>query len=752
MDRVRRRPRLFGPSRRGTSPLRTGTFGIALALAAAALCGPAWAGAAPLRGGPTSPDSSSPPAAVRLVARGAPPSAADPALALASQTPWVTPAQPTFDLHLQVAGGSRPLAQLGLTVEVYPCLSSISGFDQSVSGAGPEGGPMTTTTQPVPLAGLPTVAPGIVDLSMPVTVEGSPAAGAPFTIDLTPTSGECQAFPSGVFPVRVSLVDVAAGATLSSLVTHLVFSEEAAAAHKLRVAVVVPVQLGLDAAPATAGELAVRPSAALQAPSAAQLTALSGVASALATHPGVPVTVALSGQALQALSAAGRQPVLDQLSEVTQPGAADQVLAAPFVPVDATALVDGGLTSELAEQVARGAQVAAPVTHQTSNAQGPGGLGTWVATSGLDESTVAALSDVGYREVVLPPSAVAQAPSNGSAAEPFTVVGSRGAQLSAVATDSDLTARFAAASTDPVLAAHQLVAEAAQIFFEKPNDDTPRGVVAVPPSDWTVSPAFVDALLSALDGNPVLQASTVTDLVAAVPAAPDCRAGCRLAPASSSSLPAAAVRQQRHRITAFSTAVRGAAARAVVSALGDLVLAGQSDLLHPSQQSAVVAGSGRALDAQLQRVAVTGGQVTLTSRQGTLPVTITSTAPYEVDVSLTLSSDKLQFPGGGTTWTRPGTVVLLPAPHTTVVNVPVKARGSGLFPVAVVLRSPSGGLQVASGSIDIRSTAASVVGVVLSAGAIVVLAAWWFRTSRRRRAARRHEDSEEQPKVPVGVP
>ncbi len=34
----------------------------------------------------------------------------------------------------------------------------------------------------------------------------------------------------------------------------------------------------------------------------------------------------------------------------------------------------------------------------------------------------------------------------------------------------------------------------------------------------------------------------------------------------------------------------------------------------------------------------------------------------------------------------------------------------------------------------VRSTATSLVGILLSIGAVVVLLAWWIRTSRKRRA------------------
>ncbi len=54
--------------------------------------------------------------------------------------------------------------------------------------------------------------------------------------------------------------------------------------------------------------------------------------------------------------------------------------------------------------------------------------------------------------------------------------------MTAIASSAALSARFTASTVDPVLAAHQLVAELAQIYYEQPNDDTARAMVAVAPS------------------------------------------------------------------------------------------------------------------------------------------------------------------------------------------------------------------------------------------------------------------------------
>ena len=262
-------------------------------------------------------------------------------------------------------------------------------------------------------------------------------------------------------------------------------------------------------------------------------------------------------------------------------------------------------------------------------------------------------------------------------------------------------------------------------------------MLAVAPATWTDNPTFVDALLSALDGNPVVQAVTTSQAFALFPDPSPCRSGCRLTGAAGSGLPAAGIRAQRTRVAGFAGAAVGA--HMLVQQLGDLVLGAEAQALHPQQQSAVVANAGAALDAQLGQLAVEGDKtVTLTSSSGLVPVTVFSGAAYPVSGSLVLSSDKLLFPNGETQWATP--VTLLPH-HSNVVYVRVRARASGDFRLDVSLRSPDGTLRLVTGELSVRSTSSSVVGVVLTAGAVLVLAVWWFRTSMKRRGARQAEEA-----------
>ena len=163
--------------------------------------------------------------------------------------------------------------------------------------------------------------------------------------------------------------------------------------------------------------------------------------------------------------------------------------------------------------------------------------------------------------------------------------------------------------------------------------------------------------------------------------------------------------------------------------------------LRRARRHVGVEGHGeKGIDAQLGQLSLSGDrEITLTASSGRIPVTVVSAAPYPVTGVLGLSSDKLLFPGGTSRWSAP--VTLLPH-HTNTVYVRVQARTSGSFAVAVTLHSTDRVLRLASGTLTVRSTTTSVVGIVLSAGAVAVLGAWWVRTSLRRRRARRLDEAE----------
>jgi hypothetical protein len=118
--------------------------------------------------------------------------------------------------------------------------------------------------------------------------------------------------------------------------------------------------------------------------------------------------------------------------------------------------------------------------------------------------------------------------------------------------------------------------------------------------------------------------------------------------------------------------------------------------------------------------------VTLTSRNGVIPVTIHKQADYDMRVTLVLQSPRLEVIGG------PGRVVTLTRPEQ-LFTFQVQAQTTGRFPVEVFVETPNGA-RIAQSRIVVRSTAYNRVALIVTIGAALFLAAWWGRRFLPRRS------------------
>ncbi len=135
---------------------------------------------------------------------------------------------------------------------------------------------------------------------------------------------------------------------------------------------------------------------------------------------------------------------------------------------------------------------------------------------------------------------------------------------------------------------------------------------------------------------------------------------------------------------------------------------------------------------------IEGGRVTLASRTADLPLRIRNDQSLPITVNMFLSSEKLRFPNGDHL-----TITL--APGDNALTVTVEAITSGDARVTTTLTSPDGKLELARGNVNIRSTAISGLGLIISLVALAILSTWWIRTIlrvRRNRAAASFSKSE----------
>jgi Family of unknown function (DUF6049) len=641
-----------------------------------------------------------------------------PSIVLTSQTPWVKTGQPfalSVDIHANVAE-----SDLAVTLSAYTPPEGQSSFDETIEGdTGNE--TLLSDTPLVQLKSLP-ASGSRYGLRVGITAAGYTAPPGALDLNLQCSAGSC----SGVYPLRVQLMDTATGSVLAELVTYILFVESQVGS-RLRVSLVTPFGSAPSAATSDGSQVS---------PSGSELERLGSIASALSAST-TPVTVVPQPQTIQALESGGQvaKSVVSELAAVSD-NATGEVLQSTYVWVDPEAVVHSGLSAELAAQSTRGREILDAAHVQTTGAAS-------VLSGDIDADTLRALSESGLSEVVLPYGDLTPVTGrfSGPSVQTFKVALPNAGSMKAVQTNQTLENELADHQTvSGVLAANQLLADLALISFEDPDASWARGVVLSPDLRWDPPPGFLPTLLAGLADIPVLQPVTLSDFFSQVAGGddggnPDSGNGWPatrdLAGASGSQadFPAQLVTSARSQLSSLEGIVgRGQN----LAPLGDLVLCAESLLLSHDDQAAFVSQVTGLVDKGAAVVTLTSARtIRLTSRTATIPITLVRQVPYPVTVLLDLSSEKLGFVHNS----NPQKVTL--DQHIQTVDVDVFARTAGDFPVVVSVKSPDGDLVIASVKFTVRSLSTSVVAIILTAVAACVLLLWWGKTLRSRRRQRK---------------
>ena len=613
-------------------------------------------------------------------------------ISLASQTSWVDAAG-SYTVRVDIANVREPQS-LELAVTLHQAVRSRSQFSRTLDGG--LLGDVLWRGPVLPLAG----------------AELDRGGAIPVTVDLRgpdePYEPGRPALPRpGVHPVRVELRDTGTGDVLDAFTTHLVRSRDDDA-----VALAVAWLQPLGAPPALQPDGSVALDEAVR-------RRLALITRALGEDP-LAVTLEPTPETLDALSALEPELVADLRAAI---GAA-QVLAGPYVDVDAAALVAASLEEELAAQRRRGSAVLAAHLGSTIDP----------ATEVADVADVAPGTLAGVERLVAPEETFTPLERPLTLANPFVVRTDDDRLVEAAAIDPGLSVHFA--NDDQVLGASHLLADLAVLAYDAPG--LTRGVVVRPPSGWTASADFLVPALEGLGRGPVVRPVTLDQLFEEVPLA---SAGgselirtVRPDAAPAPALPGTELRGVRQDLASLTTM----AADEGVAAIERLLLVAAAEDLSDRQRREYLEAARRGVDDLLGRVEIlSSGSFRLTSREATIPLTVVNDLDAPMQVWLVLESDKLDFVDAEPGTSGSAAIPLALQPGITPVVVPVEARTSGNFPLLITLRSPDGRLEVASVRLTVRSTFLSGVGIALSAGAGLFLCVWWARHWRTARRARR---------------
>jgi hypothetical protein len=199
-------------------------------------------------------------------------------------------------------------------------------------------------------------------------------------------------------------------------------------------------------------------------------------------------------------------------------------------------------------------------------------------------------------------------------------------------------------------------------------------------------------------------------------------------------------RAARRLIDTFSSTLAAPSGATEIDALERLLLASESADYDRRISSAVALARVARERAQnlLAGIRVTPERrrVTLTRRGGQVPVTIRNRTGHSIRLRVSLVSPRVTFPEGSVRRIE----IEGRARGTTLgtVTFRIEARSAGTFPIDVRLETPDGQNLVATGQVQVRSSAVSAVTLMATAGGALFLVGAWARrvlSRRRKRAA-----------------
>ena len=557
-------------------------------------------------------------------------------------------------------------------------------------------------------------------------------------LSLDPTSGGLPLQVEGVYPLVLTAQD-AAGTELATLVTHLIVPPEAGdEAPNLAVSLVAELELPTALQPDGGVDL-----------TRADVDALRGVVEGLAAAPDVPATLAVGAETLEALLASA-DPNDPELVDAIRAVAADRtVLAEPYVPLDLDGLVAAQLVGEVEHQSERGAEVLADLLGAAPDD------GVRLAPPTLGAEGLALLAFTGTNRIVVEDAQVEPLAAGiipYSLAQPFVVAVPEDAEdevedrqpgpVQALAPDPVVMQRLTAEGTAG-LAVSRTLAELALLRLEQPS--VARSTVLRLTRE--LEPDRVQPILEAIGSGRPFEAVTLTG--AFDHAAPVIDAGGNVADR--------ALRPAPHDEISAGTARSVASTRADVATFGSLV-GPDSDLPEAADRQLLVATAAGLGDGE-RRAHLAGARasmegvtdlittpptftLTLTARDGTIPLTIRNDTGIPVSVSVRLRSPKLEFPDGDT-------IELDLLEESTRIDIRVRSRATGAFPLLIDVRTPDERQSLSMSRYTVRSTAVSGVGLALSVGAGLFLTVWWARHWRRTRRSKKLVAADSHPS---GVP
>lgn len=460
------------------------------------------------------------------------------------------------------------------------------------------------------------------------------------------------------------------------------------------------------------------------------------VETAVADAPG-PVLVQLNPETLTALadpSVPGGLVAIDRIRQALEGHGID---TRPWVDLDEEGWRRAGETDRVFAQYAEGSAVIETFLGRTAE-----------PIARLDPETtpdtLELLRSVGITAGVVEPEQLSELDIERADRRPLQTRDRNGVAFTVVPVDRELEATLTGVDPELVALQHFTV-----LLMEARSIGTDRGIVL---DLDTIDRGVLDPLLSLMESTDRLGIATVESILGSPPAR-DATGGVlrvELVSVAPSDVSAGASDIRLTESTLGSYVEMVAPADGPIRPLRTRLAASMADDLDDAARLAYTdAVFMTVVDGSASFGVLESDRITLATRRAELPLVISNEQPVAINVIVRLTSEKLRLLGGDE-------LALTLEPGETELVIPVESVGSGDARILVQVTSPDGVLALATGSIDVRSTAISGLGLIVSLISLSVLLTWWARTilrvRRNRRAASVHPAAQATQAAPDAAP
>lgn len=447
--------------------------------------------------------------------------------------------------------------------------------------------------------------------------------------------------------------------------------------------------------------------------------AVNRVADAVNNAP-APVLISFTPETLTALAdpaTDGGQRALDEIRRLLD---GHLIPLSPWVSIDEEAWRLTGDPERVFRLFAQGREVTEKLLSRTP-------LPIARMDSDTTADTVGFLRSVGLTGGVVEPSQIDEVALTQADRRPIEVLDANGITVPVLVVDRAFETSLV--GEDPELIAQHRFTE---LLFEAKTVGTDRGILL---DLSTVDRISLVLLIDLFETTERLGLTSVDDLLTR-PSARDAtgsvlRVELLATPPISTGLAASDLRLRLAEVVLDSYAAMLAPADGLLAPMRDILTAAMSDELDANSRRIfadvifdVVA------DVAAKVELIESSRITLASQTAALPVAIHNGENLAMNVIVKTTSEKLRFPDGEE-------LRLTLEPGLNEFEIPIETVTSGDARIFITVTSPDGHLDLTGGSVNVRSTVISGLGLMVSLVSLAVLLTWWLRTIIRVRRSRR---------------